>query len=157
MRKIIISMIMTLVVLASVVATPATTVYACENSNCTCTCSCCKDKDKGKIVVDAPKKTNPFKKPTNDLLKPAKSYAKKYSWTVETKVTKKTSKKQYTSVHFYCAKTHIYMDVVIRATKGKDGKVTAEWWFKSTKGDGAWKKTSLDSIKAVLKRSGKKA
>lgn len=136
MKKII--SIMLLVVLAITIATP-TTAYACS-----CTCPCCKKKS-----------TASFTKQTNALLKPAKSYAKKYGWTVETKVVKKTAKKVYTDVHFVCDKTHRYMDVTIRATKSKSGKITAEWWFKDYN-DGKWKRTGITGIKSVLKRSGSK-
>ncbi|MCQ2570972.1 MAG: hypothetical protein MJ154_01865 [Candidatus Saccharibacteria bacterium] len=143
MKKIL-SMLMLLVVLA--LAMPTTVAYACD-------CGCCKKEDTKKDT--SKKKTNQFDSKTKALLKPVKSYAKKYGWTVDTSVSKKEKTKRYTKVHFANKTTHVYMDVTIRAVK-KSGNVAATWWFKD-KNDGKWYQTSSDGIKSVLKNSGKKA
>lgn len=145
MKKIL-SLIMLLVVIFTLA--PATTALACD-----CGCDCCNNTSK--IVVDAPSKTEKqLAKKTKSFLKPQKSYAKKYGWTTETKVTKKTSSKLYTAVHFHNDTTRYYMDVTIRAIK-KNGKITTEWWFKD-KNTGKWTRTTPEGVNRVLKRSGKK-
>ncbi len=144
MKKLL-SIIMLLVVLSIM---PANEAYACQG--CGCGCDQCKTGDVPVVTIKT--KTNQFKKKTKALLKPVKSYGKKYGWTVKTEVIKKTSKKYYTKVVFNCPDMHCYMDVVIRATK-KNGKVTAEWWYKQ---DGKWYRTTSEGMKKSLAEYGYK-
>ena len=148
MKKIISIVTLLVVVL---LAMPANIAYACE-----CGCDCNKGTTTvATSTVEKTKKTTQLEKKTKALLKPEKSYGKKYGWDCTTKVTKKTSKKLYTRVVFHNDTTRMGLDVTIRATKSKSGKVTAAWWFKDKK-DGQWYKTTPEGVERVLKQYGKK-
>ena len=147
MKKIISIVTLLVVVL---LAMPANIAYACE-----CGCNCNKGTTTVATSVEKTKKTTQLEKKTKALLKPEKSYGKKYGWDCTTKVTKKTSTKLYTRVVFHNDDTRMGLDVTIRATKSKSGKVTAAWWFRDKK-DGQWYKTTPEGVERVLKQYGKK-
>lgn len=90
---------------------------------------------------------NTLQKSTDKALKSVKAYAARKGWKTTTKITKKTTKKLYTNVHFESSK--YYLDVTIRTFKAKDGKIYSEWWFKK-KADGKWYKTNAELIKGTL-------
>jgi len=114
---------------------------ATKKCTCTCGCECCGGKK------ETSSKTS-LKKDTSNLLAPVREYAAKYGWTTETKVSKSTSSKRYTDVHFDNRTTQVAMDVQIRATKNG-----AVWYCKV---QGEWKKTSTEKVEEALRANGKK-